>query len=176
MEPGRFLAGEYPGSFDAETARTRLDAFLRAGLRTFIDLTQSHELMSYESVLAERAALQKVDTAYQRFPIRDHGVPSVGTMMHILDAIDRALDSGRNIYVHCWGGIGRTGVAVGCYLVRRGQTNQQALAQVNRLFKTRPVNLSFPTSPETEEQVRFLLNWREVPGAVDGSRQKICEG
>jgi hypothetical protein len=163
VEPGRFLAGEFPGSFSVEIARTRLDAFLKAGLQKFIDLTQPHELMPYQAILKEQAALRKVDAEYDRFPIRDHGVPSVETMLHVLDAIEQALDSGRNVYVHCWGGVGRTGLAVACYLVRHGRTNEQALAQVNRLFKTRPTNPRFPTSPETEEQVEFVLNWREPP-------------
>ena len=30
-------------------------------------------------------------------------------MQEILDAVDRALAAGRNVYLHCWGGIGRTG-------------------------------------------------------------------
>ena len=28
---------------------------------------------------------------------------------------------GRKVYVHCWGGVGRTGTVVGCYLVRQGE-------------------------------------------------------
>ena len=40
----------------------------------------------------------------------------------ILDAIDVALAQGRTVDVHCWGRIGRTGAAVGCWLVRHGLT------------------------------------------------------
>ncbi|WP_374108489.1 hypothetical protein [Nostoc sp. XA010] len=34
-----------------------------------------------------------------------------------LPPIDRALNGQEKVYVHCWGGIGRTGIVVGCYLV-----------------------------------------------------------
>ena len=161
VEENRFLAGEHPGGYDLETTRRRMDVFLEAGIDTFIDLTQPHELIPYEAVVKEQAGIYKVDAVYQRFGIRDHTVPSRETMAAILDAIDGALDSGRNVYVHCWGGVGRTGLVVGCYLVRHGNTNEQALLQVNKLYKTRPNNPYFSHSPETSEQIEFILNWRE---------------
>src|SRR3712207_6971239 len=33
-------------------------------------------------------------------------------------------------YVHCWGGIGRTGTVVGCYLVEHGMDGEQAIAAI----------------------------------------------
>ncbi|MBA3406233.1 MAG: dual specificity protein phosphatase family protein [Gemmatimonadaceae bacterium] len=39
--------------------------------------------------------------------------------------------SGHSIYVHCWGGVGRTGTVVGCYIVRHGRTGDDALGEVN---------------------------------------------
>lgn len=176
VEAGRFLAGEYPASFNADSARGRIDAFLEAGIQTFVDLTQSHELMSYEIMLSQRAAVHKVDVLYHRIGIRDHDVPSHETMARILDTIDEALGAERNVYVHCWGGIGRTGLTVGCYLVRHGQTHERALAQVETLYKTRPKNTAFANSPETREQIQFLLNWREIPSAEHKIKQNICEG
>ena len=35
LEEDLFLAGEYPGGYDPESARRRMDAFLEAGIRTF---------------------------------------------------------------------------------------------------------------------------------------------
>ena len=54
VEEKRFLAGEFPGSYNHETTRHRMDAFLEAGINTFIDLTQSHELVPYEPILKNR--------------------------------------------------------------------------------------------------------------------------
>lgn len=165
VEPGRLLAGEYPGSHDPELMRRRLDAFLETGINTFIDLTQPHEHVPYEAVLKEQARIYRVHATYHRFGIPDRRVPARETMSAILDATDRALSSGGRVYLHCWGGVGRTGMAVGCYLVRHGLEPREALARVNELFRTRPPNPYFHTSPETLEQMEFILNWRENPPA-----------
>ena len=161
VEENRFLAGEHPASYDLETTRRRMDAFLEAGIHTFIDLTQSHELIPYKAIMKEQARIYEVDAVYHRFGIRDHDVPSHETMVAILDTIDDALNAGRNVYVHCWGGVGRTGIVVGCHFTRHGNSNEQSIVQVNKLYKTRPNNPYFPHSPESIEQIEFVLNWRE---------------
>lgn len=162
VEENRLLAGEYPGSYDSEAARRHMDAFLEAGITTFIDLTQAHELVSYEAILKEQAQAYNLDAFYHRFAIRDHGIPSRETMIAILDTIDDAINSGRKVYVHCWGGVGRTGITVGCYLVRHGAANEQALIQVNKLYRTRSNTFYYPTSPETQEQMEFVRTWSET--------------
>ena len=172
VEENRFLAGEYPGSYHPESMRRRMDAFLEAGVTTFIDLTQPHELVPYEGILKEQSKIYGIETAYHRFAIRDHGIPSSAMMTSILNTIDETINNGGCIYIHCWGGVGRTGTVVGCYLVRHGSTNEQALDLVNKLYKTRPDNPYLSRSPETEEQIQFVLNWWEEPQ----NNKKFCEG
>jgi len=175
VEEGRFLAGEHAGSFSPESTRVRFNAFLKAGINTFVDLTQPNELPSYESILMQEAQEWGLRGSYHRFAIYDHSVPSKETMKIILDTIDIALHNGSSVYVHCWGGVGRTGVVVGCYLIRHGLTPQAALERVQKLFKTRPQTY-FPTSPETREQFEFVRLWREIPIADHKSKQNFCEG
>jgi len=176
VEDNRFLAGEYPGGYDPETTRRHMDAFLETGINTFINLTEANELPSYEEILKEQAKIYGVDASHQRIPIRDFRVPSSETMTAILDAIDKAVNAGRCVYVHCWGGVGRTGMVVGCYLVRHGMPNEQALARVDQLYKSRPVNFSHPRSPETEQQVEFVRNWWDDPKTLPGNIKCFCEG
>ena len=132
--------------------------------------------MPYEPVLVERARIYNITVSYQRASIRDYSVPSVETMTSILNIIDKALNDQRCVYVHCWGGVGRTGIVVGCYLVRHGLTNEQAAAEVNRLYHTRPNSLALPRSPESDEQLEFILNWWEDRGALYKNNLKFCEG
>ena len=39
-------------------------------------------------------------------------------MQDILDLIDESLSLDKPVFFHCWGGIGRTGTVLGCYLLR----------------------------------------------------------
>lgn len=160
--PKRFLAGEYPGGFDRQRVRQRMDACLKAGLNTFINMTQPDELPPYAPILLEEAEAWGIAVETIHLPIRDFGLPTREEMVVILNAIDDALARGRNIYLHCWGGIGRTGTAVGCYLVRHGMTGDEALAQLARWWENDPRRPYYPRTPETDEQVNFVRNWHEL--------------
>ena len=176
VKPGLLLAGEYPGSYDEVTAERRIVSFLNAGVRTFINLTQPHELVPYDEVLKEQARILDVNTAHHRFSIVDRSIPSVETMWNILNSIDDSIQNGQCVYVHCWGGVGRTGTTVGCYLVRHGMSGEQALGQIAEWWQAVPKRVVYPRSPETDEQVEFILNWKEIPDPVHKSKQNFCEG
>lgn len=159
VEPGRFLAGEYPGRYDAEQTRRRLDALIEAGIDTFIDLTKEDENIPYENMLKEQSQIYDRDARYYRFPIGDFGLPTPELMKTILDKIDQSLQAGGRVYVHCWGGIGRTGTTVGCYLVRRGLSGEEALRQLARWWREVPKSRIHIHSPETLEQRVFVRDW-----------------
>jgi len=159
VEPERLLAGEYPGQYDPEITRKRLDEFIQAGFNTFIDLTKPNETIAYLPLLLDEAKLYGVEVEYLRFPIGDFGLPTSELMTSILNTMDENLKAGRKIYLHCWGGIGRTGTTVGCYLVRRGKTSEEALIQLADWWQTVPKSRIHQHSPETREQVEFIRNW-----------------
>lgn len=159
VEPDRLLAGEYPGQFDSGLTRKRIDALIEAGFNTFIDLTKPNETIAYIRILLDEARLHEVEVKHQRFPIGDFGLPTTEQMTSILDTIDSELQAGRKIYLHCWGGIGRTGTTVGCYLVRQGKTGEEALRQLAEWWQTVPKSRIHQRSPETREQAEFIRNW-----------------
>lgn len=161
VEPGRLLAGEYPAHFNAEMTRKRIDALLEAGFDAFIDLTRQDETVAYVRILLDQAKAYNVKVKHHRFPIGDFGLPTPETMRVILDTIDNALQSGRKIYLHCWGGIGRTGTTVGCYLVRRGMSGEEALRQLAEWWQTVPKSHIHRRSPETHEQAQFIREWTQ---------------
>lgn len=161
---GRVLAGEYPGHWVAQSARERIGRLLDAGIRSFLDLTEEGDpLEPYEEHLHAEAADRGVTAVYVRLSVRDMDVPPREQMSRILDHIDAELAAGRKVYLHCWGGIGRTGTAVGCHLVRSGQSGVEALATIAELWRgvSEQKRRDFPESPQTRAQREFVNAWVE---------------
>lgn len=155
--PGKLLAGEYPGALDPEEACVKLRRFLSAGVTYFLDLTEEGELDPYVTTLQEEATNLQIPVTHRRMPIPDYHTPTVEGMRAILAAIDGALSAGQVVYVHCWGGIGRTGTVVGCWLVEQGMSGKEALAQIQRLRQGTPDG--WKRSPETEAQTSMVWGW-----------------
>ena len=93
-------------------------------------------------------------------PIRDFGAPTGVTLTAWPEASRRArsvLDQGGRVLVNCFGGCGRSGMAVVRVLVEAGEA---PAAAVDRLRAVRPCAI------ETEAQ----LHWATHPGALKTHR------
>jgi ADP-ribosyl-[dinitrogen reductase] hydrolase len=160
--PFKFLAGEYPGDKDPVKARKKIKQFLAAGIRHFVDLTEGGELVPYDAILSEEAQNSSTKATYQRFPIRDISVPSdPDHLAEIFSAIDRRIGEGGAVYPHCWGGVGRTGLVVACWLQEHGRTPGEALAELSAKWSTVEKSFRKSKSPETPEQVSWVKTWSQ---------------
>jgi predicted protein tyrosine phosphatase len=108
----------------------------------------------YEGLLAELEEEAGAPLRRIPLPINDMGVPEGGeTMQTILRHIRESSDLAPAVYVHCWGGIGRTGTVVGCWLRECGYDPQSALARVQHLYASHmPKVRIHPDSPQTPAQ------------------------
>ena len=158
--PGQFLAGEHPSEVDEHTTLARLTALLNAGVRTFVDLTEDHELPSYARLLRNVAEGRRIDITLVRIPIRDRGIPSEGTLRCTLDLIDRSIATGNPVFLHCFAGLGRTGTVVGCHLKRhRIATAHDVMTKIAELRRLMPSGRE--ASPQTPEQERIVRSWQD---------------
>ncbi|HOO77270.1 MAG TPA: hypothetical protein PK636_04740 [bacterium] len=164
--PGRFLAGPYPGHGVVGIEGRRLDRLLDLGIRSFVNLLERGEgrgyarkYVDYRYRLAHLASRRGARVEIVELPIRDGGVVSRRKMRKLLDRIDRALAIGDGIYLHCWGGVGRTGMTVGCFLARHGIAN--GAAAMEAVARLRGVEAGAPgaVSAESERQRRFAAGW-----------------
>jgi protein tyrosine phosphatase (PTP) superfamily phosphohydrolase (DUF442 family) len=159
LVPGRLLAGEYPGARTKDEARRKLRSFLDVGVDFFLDLTEEGEgLEPYAPLLQEEARARDRGVVYRRLPIPDMDTPTTERMSEIQQAIEAALEAGKTVYVHCLGGIGRTGTVLGCYLVEREVSVAEALAEIQR--RRRRTKSGWEKSPQTPAQLDFVKSWR----------------
>jgi len=157
-----FLAGEYPtDKRSEEESRKKIQKYLDVGIDFFVDLTQEGERGSYQRILKEEATKTNRRARYWRLPVQDFGIPTKEEMQQILDTIDSAIADNKKVYVHCRGGIGRTGTTVGCYLARHGYGGEEALTEVNRLFQNSNKSYESSFSPETRAQKTMVKEWKE---------------
>lgn len=155
--PGRFAAGAYP---NPDPLNDKVGELLDAGINLFVNLTQDypggsdHRMNRYDIRAAERHA-----TVIRR-PIADNDVTTMDRMIATLDVIDHHLRDGCNVYVHCWGGSGRTGTVVGCWLRRHGYARSgEVIDLVRRLRSQGDRKGGHKPTPQTEPQHRMVLEW-----------------
>jgi len=165
--PDRFLAGSYPGSVNPEEAKAKMSALIHSGIRNIINLMEQDEVNEYgepfspyDGMFLEMGRNMGLSLAFQRFPIRDMDVPTPGEMNRILNEIGASLSADRPVYVHCWGGKGRTGVVVGCYLVRQGLSGHEALEKIKDLRRYEAQG-NLP-SPQTTSQREMVVSWKKL--------------
>ncbi len=162
VRPGRLLAGEYPGHRDPAKAETKINLLVDAGIRTFIDLTTpADRLVDYEPVMTKTATNRSLVVRRQSFPIPDLDVVDAGTYERIIAAIEQSLTRG-GVYVHCWGGVGRTGTVIGCLLSDQGLKYDQVIERLSVL--RRETHKAGRPIPETAAQHEVIRARASRPG------------
>lgn len=162
--PGQLLVGEIPGWYNAhenEHLSKRLDWLLEQGVTFFLDLANQ----PYRSIQTYRVLLEQKNTPNGQ-PILCQGVslprfnlPSRPRLQACLDLLDEALAAGQVVYLHdqLLGRVAETVAA--CWLVRHGQTGQQALASLNAarqgMFE------AWRQSPYQERARKLVRSWQE---------------
>lgn len=164
------FAGEYPRNKDDESSYAKLKQFESFGITHFVDLTEKGELQPYEHLLYEGAS-------YLRFPIRDVSVPqSTESVRGLIAKITKAIkeDPNAKVYIHCWGGVGRTGLVVGCLLAELyKQGYDVTLEKLENLFAACPKS-AYRDTPETLEQRDFIARYiQELKSNVTVGLKKI---
>ena len=179
---GSVAAGEYPGSQFSHSIATnsatlihstrallrsknpfmnstshKIKSLLDAGIRTFIDLTEVDERPDYRSRLHKERRERSVNVKYHRFPIKDKQVPTVDQMKDILELVKSEIAIGGKVYIHCFRGLGRTGLTVGCLIKEYGLTSGDPIQDIKLM--RRGLAGDFRTSPETEAQIQFVVDW-----------------
>jgi hypothetical protein len=165
VEPGRLMAGSYPGDHDRALARRQLRGLLDRGIRTFVNLMEAVEEgqdsrtpAAYGHLLRQVAGTAALECHCLRFGIPDYTAPDHAYLHKILSAIRASIERDRPVYVHCWRGRGRTGTVVGAYLIERGIATPANFLAVMQTLRE-PHGLE-GASPETPDQIETVRRYR----------------
>jgi protein-tyrosine phosphatase len=71
--------------------------------------------------------IQALGMRHYEIPIEDYGTPEYFQINRFLDLVEKELNEGKNILMHCYSGIGRTGTMFALYLVHHGLEWQKAV-------------------------------------------------
>ena len=152
------FAGEHP-LFDIykSSIKWNIPALLKFGITVFLDLTQSYEVPEYASFLP--SDVQRIS-----FPIRNCDVPSrVESVMDLFRRLEQLMHEQprAKLYIHCHGGVGRTGIIVACYYIYFEHLSfEEALDKMGRQYAQSPRS-KFMNAPETKRQIEYVKEFAE---------------
>jgi ADP-ribosyl-[dinitrogen reductase] hydrolase len=149
---GRIGMTRCPGLWTRPAALAEDIAAIRAeGATTLVSLTELEELRLLGlDTLAEAAARRRL--TWYHLPIRDFDVPDAAFEARWRTAgreLRARLLAGESIVVHCYAGLGRTGLVVARLLVEFGEEPARAISWVRRIR---------PGAIQTLEQESYVLD------------------
>jgi len=149
---GRIGMGRAPGY-----GSDRFDDFrsIKAQGITKIYCLQEEDELQYltngeDNFAKRREYLSSIGMDFVISPIGDFRIPTEEQANELTDMILNDVRSGKDILIHCMGGLGRTGTVAGCTLVRFGIAPEIAIMTVRNV---RPGTL------ETDQQLEFVISF-----------------
>lgn len=135
---------------NAKTLGADLEFISKNGTDKVLSLLEEAEseqlgLQNQESLAAQSGM------EFQRFPIPDYGVPDFLDLQVLITRLTNELNDGKQILVHCRGGVGRTGLICCCVLATTGISVPEAVTLVTERRGEQV--------PETPEQIDMIIRY-----------------
>lgn len=147
-------AGEHPTIIkDRVSNCERIEQLINEGFTDFYDLTENFELPNYTQWL-------RPDNLYINFPIKNLSVPtSIKETYTLIQSISEISfrSNGRKAYIHCYGGVGRTGMIVACLLAYyyHDYDYESVMERFQKVYKNYTKSV-YMNAPETVTQREFI--------------------
>eukprot|EP01038_Epipyxis_sp_PR26KG_P009490 gene9490-12785_t len=185
--PGVLLVGAYPASQDDVETFELITAILKLGIRKFVCLQLEYQMGVAENLWRNGQALRpyfedvkkiirnkaiipefkncdiadEQDISFDHCPIEDCGITVDGRVLELCKKLVREISEGEIMYIHCWGGHGRTGTVVSIMLhLMYGLTAIEAMRRCQVVHDLRhcPVEVGSPQTQTQRDQVIRIVN------------------
>jgi len=177
-------AGCFPGDISDEINDGNLIKLLNYGINKFVCMQEEYNPHAKEEDWRVRgvskrpyfADIQRIvsnkesypglkmepkDISFEHCPIKDLKTISDYVTLEIAKKVVRALEDGDIVYVHCWGGHGRTGIII-CLVLHLmfGLNGNQAIEYCERVHMMRlcAINVRSPQTFAQRSQVIRIIN------------------
>ncbi len=125
------------------------------GTRMVISLVEEHEFRDLQ-VETLPDDVDRLGMKWRHLPIRDKSLPGE-CFKELWPDLGReimtTLQAGQRVFLHCSGGLGRTGTIAACLLIESGLSAEEAIVQVR---------LARPDTIETAIQEWFVISYEPV--------------
>jgi hypothetical protein len=195
--PGVLLVGAYPASQDDIETFELITSILKLGVRKFVCLQQEYRPGVPEGMWREGLALRPYyedvqhivankslipvlreynivdyeNLSFEHCPIVDCGITDDSKVLDLARKLVQDISMGELIYLHCWGGHGRTGTVVSIMLhIMYGLNPYEAMERCQAVHDLRRCHVEVG-SPQTQTQrdqvIRIvdslIRSYRETP-------------
>ena len=135
---GKIYISCFPGLndqqiFSHELINQTLTSLSKLGCTSIISLVESHEIEDICGLEYISYQFKKHDFTWYHLPIVDYGIPEKMFMENWWDTYQtlmNELNKGNNIFIHCKGGIGRSGTVAAMFLMESGMENSHSILEV----------------------------------------------
>jgi|SRR5215813_6963731 len=149
VENGRL--GTMPRPRGGDWLEEEIRCLKESGADVVVSLLETQEIKELELV-KEEALCEANGVSFLSFPITDGRVPSsTEETLKFAESISNHLRSGKNVAIHCRGGIGRSSVIAACVLMISGFSVDDAFQRIERAR-----GCWVPDTPEQREWVAIF--------------------
>lgn len=126
--PGKFQPDAMSGPWKRDVAMD-LDCIRSQGFDIVVTLIEDFEFQELKVESIQHGAVEQASMRWIWVPIKDANTPTSKNDEGLNQVLDELL-SGKSVFVHCKGGLGRAGTVAAWLLTHAGRTAQDAVAEV----------------------------------------------
>lgn len=154
--PGRLSISIAPGRQDDKhhrDIREDLNAIFEAGFETIVCLQEWKEFTELNTTFYPTIAQSEFGFRFLHFPIVDRKISSLENTLPLLINMINLLNAGQSIFMHCKGGLGRSGTIAACLAMYYGVSYENVISFIRS---------NRPGAIQTQSQKNFIKMFDEV--------------